>query len=266
VNAKPPLDVSADSPWAWYIGYMCARYRRAAPANPVGPTDPLLLQGAAAYDPRAGNPAGAFADAIEICNEPNQVLWPQTGMPERIAEMIVTAVGVTQAVQGPRILAPGTSDTDGAGDRANWREFTVGVLGALGDFRPGESFGWSHHNYRDTLEAVSAERSRAWGVRNLLRASGLKADGALWLTESGVDMYPRQNDPGVRRDQARLIAKNFGEMSKLPEVRTWTQHVINDTPFQNFKSGLRDDFHYQPDGPGPPRPSYDAWAALPVAA
>lgn len=266
LNARPPVDTSPTSPWAWYVGYICARYRKGAPPNPVGPTDPLLLQGASAYDPRTGNPDGAFVDAVEISNEPNQVMYPQTGMPERIAAMIVSAVAVSQELDGPRILAPGTSDTDGAGDRANWREFTRATLAALGDFTPGARFGWSHHNYRDTLEELTAERSRAKGVIDLLHASGVRGDGALWLTESGVDMYPRQNDPGMRRDQARLIEKNFGEMSRLPEVRTWTQHVINDTPFQNFKSGLRDDFHYHPDGPGPPRPSYDAWAALPVPA
>jgi hypothetical protein len=52
-------------------------------------------------------------------------------------------------------------------------------------------------------------------------------------------------------------------MRRIPEIFVWTQHVINDTYADNFKSGLRDDFDYLRPDPGPPRPSWSTWLALP---
>jgi hypothetical protein len=52
-------------------------------------------------------------------------------------------------------------------------------------------------------------------------------------------------------------------MRTIPEIFVWTQHVINDTFANNFKSGLRDNFDYLLPGPGPPRPSWSTWLALP---
>ncbi len=265
LDAKLGADVGPDSPWAWFVGYVLARYRKGAPPNPYGPREPLLSGvGVGGFDGAAGNPYGAYADAVEICNEPNQIVWPLSGLPERVATMITTAVALSDAVGGAPIIAPGTSDTDAAGkpDRLNWREFTIEVLAALGGRRFGERFGWSHHNYNDTREGLPAARTRAAEALRLVRASGV-GDGRLWLTESGLDLYPRQGDPAAQDEQARLIERNFSEMATLPGVHMWTQHVINDVPQNNFKSGLRADFTVQPAAPGRRAPRGRRWSALP---
>ena len=264
LDAKLGPDVGPDGPWAWFVGYVLARYRKGAAPNPYGPREPLLGgAGLGGFDGAAGNPDGAYADALEICNEPNQIVWPLSGLPERVATMITTAVALSDAIGGAPIIAPGTSDTDAVGkpDRLNWRDFTTDVLAALGGQRFGERFGWSHHNYNDTREGLPAARTRAVEVLRLVRASGV-GDGRLWLTESGVDLYPRQDEPPAQEEQARLIERNFNEMAKLDGVHMWTQHVINDVPQNNFKSGLRADFLSNPPRPGPRRPAYDTWAAL----
>jgi len=262
LEATPAADLTPGGPWAWFLGYMCARYKPGVPASASGPLESLAGELAG-----AGNPDGAHVAAIEVCNEPNQVMWPQNGLAGRVAQMVRSAVAVSGGLGGPRILAPGTSDTDAVGkpDRSNWRAFTTDVLDALGDFRPGRRFGWSHHNYNDTDEERSAAGSRARVVLELLRASSLEGDGRLWLTESGVNIHPDQDQPPARAAQARKLERNFAEMAKLDGVHLWTQHVINDVAQNTFKSGLRDDFLSSPPRPGTPRPAYDAWARLPGA-
>src|SRR3954452_18407515 len=69
-DRKLPLDLSANGPWAWFISHISARYNGSY--NATGPHKPGKKETSAAY---YGNPDRARADAIEIVNEPNTLLW-----------------------------------------------------------------------------------------------------------------------------------------------------------------------------------------------
>lgn len=260
LNAKLPLDLSEGGPWAWWLGHLCARYRAGAPANPAGPAD-------GPQGPSFGNPLGAVVDLIEICNEPNFLLWPQAAIHQPVAQMVRTAAAVSATLGGPGLLAPATSDfpdnpSEGPG-ATDWLVFTQRVLDSLADLRPGVPVSWSHHNYLDVKDEVNGPASRARRVADLLHGRAWPgARAKVWLTEGGVNMFPDQGDPEARLEQARKIEQSFGAMAGEPNIFMWTQHEINDVTTNDFKSGLRDEF-LPSRGPGTPRPSLYAWAGLP---
>ena len=266
LNARVPNDVGPDSPWAWFVEHLIARYRRGVAPNPAGPHAAAPGEPAAAL----GNPDGAYIDALEVCNEPNFLLWPQAGMADVAAAMIETASVLAAAPGAPAILGPATSDfpdhpheTGGATD---WLTFSERVLARLERFRPGEAVavGWSHHNYLDVSDEVSGRLSRARRVADLLHRRNWRGGGdrRLWLTEGGFDMHPNQADLDSRLAQARKLERSFTAMSAEPEPFMWTQHTICDVITNDFKSGLRDEF-VPGSGPGAPRPAWDTWARLP---
>ena len=251
-----PADLGPDSPWAWFVAYLCARYRGGP--NPIGPHEPFPGEDVTDYDPGSGNPLRARVDALEICNEPNALYWPQEGIAARVATMIRTATGLSRRLRGPRILAPSTLDSPDPADgsdpawRTDWRTFTSGVLEDLRREPPEDDFRWSHHNYRDVKREVSREWSRAGQVVRLLGGERWLGDPAraLWLTEGGYNTHPYSGDPDVLRAQARKLRRSFTEMSAQPGVFLFTQHGLNDMPGNDFKSGLRADFVLD----GEPRP------------
>jgi hypothetical protein len=264
---KLPLDVSPDSPWGWFVAYLIARYRKGSSANPVGPQDAFGQTGAG-HDPLFGNPELAAIEALEICNEPNYLGWPQDGVVQTTAEMIRSATLLSAAWGGTPILAPATSDfpdtTTGnsRGVTATvWSDFTQGVLAALAGYRPTVPLRWSHHNYRD----VRLGTSRAEQVLAMLRGAGWRSDVApLWLTEGGLNLGAHAGDPAQRGVQAASIDRSFRRTMQLSDVYLWTQHTISDKAGNDFKSGLRDDFDAS-RGPGPERPSWSTWRDLPGA-
>lgn len=243
---KLPLDISTDGPWAWFVGYLLARYR-----------------------PRAAvNPDGASIDALEICNEPNYLAWPQEGIALAVAQMIRSATALSASSGGTPILAPATSDFPDSTRRTPagvrdtvWSEFTSGVLAALRGYRSPVPLRWSHHNYRE----VRFADSRTIDALSMLRGSGWSSDVApLWLTEGGLNMGSKVEEPGEREFQASAIERSFSDALGLADVYLWTQHTITDKPGNSFKSGLRDDFA-PGRGPGGRRPSWYAWRGLPGA-
>lgn len=277
VTQRLPRDTGSESPFGWFVAHVCARYRRGAPANMSGPRVPgpgeLDLPG---LDPGSGNPSGAFVDAIEIGNEPNLMSWPLEEAPRRAAEMLVTADEWSARLEGPAILGPATSDTDGrAGLRINYLDFTRAVLRELAGWRPRGRVAWSHHNYGDMADGVA---ERLGLVRDALEAAGWH-DNAIWLTEGGYDTTPHGRAQTVvtdreRRKQARVIAEGYREAvafsaaaereGRIGVLPTFAQHVIHDqgTPTQTFKSGLRDDFRFEPPTPGARRPAWFTWRDL----
>ena len=269
LSARTPEDVSPDSPWGWFIAHLCARYRRGERAHPSGPS--VSLRSSPAHT-SGGNPDGAFIDALEVCNEPNYLLWPQAGIHLKVAAMLPSAAAISSALRGPAILGPATSDfpdhpheTPGATD---WLTFSDRVLAALAGFRsPGGRVGWSHHNYLDVSDEVSGAGSRARAVIELLDRHDWQGHGdrRLWLTEAGYDMYPRQDDPAAHLEQARKIERNYRAMSEQPGAWMWTQHTICDVVTNDFKSGLRADFR-PGAGWGAARPAFETWARLPGSA
>ena len=269
LNARVPSEVGPESPWAWFVEHLIARYRRGAAPNPLGPLAGPP-GGAAAL---LGNPDGAHIDALEVCNEPNFLLWPQAGIADAAAAMIETASALAAVPGGPMILGPATSDfpdhpheTEAATD---WLTFSERVLARLERFRPGDSaaVGWSHHNYLDVSDEVSGPLSRARRAADLLHRRNWRGGGdrRLWLTEGGFDMHPDQADLDSRLAQARKLERSFTAMSAEREPFMWTQHTISDVITNDFKSGLRDEF-VPGQGPGAPRPAWDTWARLPGSA
>jgi hypothetical protein len=255
-----PRDLTPNGPWAWFVGHLCARYRKGAPRNEDGPRR-------SGGDVKAGNPEGAWIDALEICNEPNLLFWPQEGIERAVAGMIQTAERTSGLLGGPAILAPGTSDfpdRDHGNARGlvatNWRTFTGAVLDELRGFRPTVPVYWSHHNFQDVKHRDVP--SRAERVVDLLRSRGwLTQVRPLWLTEGGYDMFPDQHQPEARARQANLIETNFERMVQAGSIYLCTQHTITDKLGNDFKSGLRDDF-VPGKGPGRPRPSWHTWTRM----
>jgi hypothetical protein len=256
-----PGDLSPSGPWAWFIAYLCARYRKGADRNSAGPRR--------AGD--VGNPDGAVIDALEIVNEPNLLLWPARAVPRAVARMIDTADLVSHRIGGPVILAPGTSDfpdqdhEDSGGTSAlGWYSFTGETLLALRGFRPRGAVYWSQHNFNDVKRIVSP--SRAEQVLGILKLQPWVSKRApLWLTEGGYNIEGAGGAQGAieaKQLQAKLIADNFNRMRRVRGIHLWTQHTITDKAGNDFKSGLRDDF-IPGQGAGAPRPAWQTWKELP---
>jgi hypothetical protein len=249
-----PIDLSPDGPWGWFVAHLCARYRRGVEPTTAGPP---------------GNPAGAWIDALEVCNEPNLLWWPQEGVGQAAAEMIRTATSIASRWgDGIAILGPGTSDFPDRNQRnerglvaTDWRTFTRDVLANLRSFRPEAPVHWSHHNFNDVKRIRTP--SRAEQTIDLLARNGwVERVQPLWLTEGGFNLYPDPADPRRRERQARLIERNFRRMRRLGDVYMWTQHTISDKAGNDFQSGLRDDF-VAGQGPGATRPAWETWRRLP---
>ncbi len=266
-DAKLPLDLSPTGPWAWFVSYLADRYGSAR-----------------------GNPEEATIWALEICNEPNLLCWPQQGVADAVAAMALTAAQVIQGRPYPALLMlPGTSDfpdadvvENGVLVASGWQAFTVGVLDRLKGLRPGGAAlpAWSHHNYRDA-KAADGRNDRAQQVIALLAERGWPGDPRLYLTEGGVDidrlgpthcpelaqeLTPDQSEAAREQCQARLIEGSFTAMS-IPEVALWTQYKINDQSSDvTTASGLRRDFRRAADGtplgPGAERPAWHVWQRL----
>jgi hypothetical protein len=244
-----PIDLSPDGPWGWFVAFLCARYSKDNPRNPDG----------------------ARLDAIEVCNEPNLLWWPQEGVGQAVAEMVRTASKVSSAWNGPDILGPGTSDFPDRNQEnerglvaTDWRSFTRDVLESLRGFRPAAPVHWSHHNFNDVKRAQVPSRAQQV-IALLARYGWVDRIEPLWLTEGGFNLHPDPADPRRKAGQARLIERNFREMLRLNDVFMWTQHSISDKAGNDFRSGLRDDFR-EGQGPGATRPAWHTWRRLPGAA
>jgi hypothetical protein len=257
---KLPLDLAVNGPWGWFIAHLLARYKQGAAVNPTGPREPAT--GESASVTRFGNPDGAAIDALEICNEPNQLYWPQEGIAVAVAQMIKTAVALSQTWGGTMVLAPASGDYPDDADIVNsrgivstaWEGFTKAVIRELRGFRPSVPMRWSHHNYRETRFGEAPDRSRRL-ARILRTARWQMGRQPIWLTEGGYNMRTLSQDPTERELQADLIAHSFLGSGHAREVYMWTQHTINDKQGNDWKGGLRDDFTWGV-GPGPPRPSW----------
>ena len=277
VTQRLPRETGPDSPFGWFVAHMCARYRSGAVVNMSGPRVPsegeLELPG---LDPGAGNPSGGVADAIEVGNEPNLMTWPQEEAPRVAAEMLRTADEWSARLRGPMILGPATSDTNGRpGVRTNYLDFTRAVLRELAGWSPRGQVAWSHHNYGDMDDGTTERLGR---VRDALEEAGWHDDG-IWLTEGGYDTTPHGRPQTVvtdreRRRQARVIEVGYRQAAafsaaaaregRIGVIPTFAQHAIHDqdSPTNTFKSGLRDDFRFDPPTPGAQRPAWFTWRDL----
>lgn len=189
---KVPADLSPTSTWARFMRTVCDR---------VGP----------------------WIHRLEICNEPNQQMWPQqtashTSDPYgpgdinihcSIAQMFQTAEQIVVGRGGsPFLFGPATSDGDaglngsptatsqGTSSRmtTRWDDFHTSLLGSLGaiNFRPRVPFQWTSHNYRDVEWNLAGPNHIAKRVRASLVGKwygwpvGDAANPLLALTEGGA--------------------------------------------------------------------------------
>jgi hypothetical protein len=258
---KLPLNLTTNGPWAWFVGYLSARYNGAY--NATGPHKPAKRETNRAY---YGNPSRAKLDALEIVNEPNTLYWPMDNIVGATATMMRTAASASAQWGGQTIVGPATSDSPDpgaarAGVSVDWQSFTSQLAAALAGWRPAVAVAWSQHNYKDVKYEDPAATSRAKQAVDVLAAAGWPHH-ELWLTEGGYNLGNSWIDPAARDAQAAKIAKSYAAMKSIPEVAMWTQHGINDISTNNFRSGLRDDFDYSLPGPGSARPAWYTWLAL----
>jgi hypothetical protein len=261
---KLPANLTTNGPWAWFIGYLSARYNGSY--NATGPHKPVRRETTAAY---YGNPSRAKIDALEIVNEPNTLYWPMDNIVGATAAMMRTAATVSAQWGRQTILAPATSDSPDPGAARpgvsmDWQTFTSQLLDVLGGWRPPVPVYWSQHNYEDVKYEDPPLTSRAKQTIDLLYAKKWKGGGDrnVWLTEGGYNLGSSWSDPAARDAQASKIQKSYEAMRTLPEVVMWTQHGIDDIGGNSFKSGLRDDFDVSLPGPGTGRPAWSVWLAL----
>lgn len=261
-----PRETGPGSPFGWFVAHMCARYRGGALPSLWGPRFPGS----------AGNPSGAFADALEVGNEPNLIAWPQEEAPRVAADMMRTADEWSSRMGGPLILGPATADTNGRpAGRTDYLDFTRAVLRELRGWAPRGRVAWSHHNYSDMARGTT---QRLEQVRLALEQAGWH-DRSIWLTEGGYDTTPHGRPQAVvtdaeRRKQARVIGGGYAQAAafsaaaerdgRIGLLPTFAQHAIHDQdrPSNTFKSGLRDDFHFDPPTPGRRRPAWFTWRDL----
>jgi len=270
-NWRFPDDLGPDSPWAWFLSHLLARYLPETAPNPAGPR----------VGPReslsTGNAYGAYVDSVEICNEPNLFPWPQgEGGVDAIAatvQMFKTAEELARPF-GTSLLGPATADlpTHARTASTDYAAFTRGVAAGLKGWLPRVPVSWSHHNYTDT-RLGSTERYAT--VCDILRQEGWHDQRAqIWLTEGGLDLGP--STPAVsplEADQARLMAIAWEKLQALSDrheaagtigqVYTFGQHTLEDVPFREAVFSLRRPAGPLGEGEGTPRPAYEVWRGLP---
>ena len=191
-------------------------------------------------------------DAIEVVNEPNLQLWPQTGVHEAVARMIATARDAIG--DGPAVVGPATSDRVGSNRLStDHLDFARALISEL-EVRPDA---WSHHTYGD-VENDTAERLAAAG--RLVRAAW--PDMPIQVTETGARLTSiaraerLRDDTVVRRRQAELISRGY-ERLRTGKAGAGVELVLQYLFITdiNYDSGLC-------ELDGRPRPSYFAWAQL----
>lgn len=270
-NWRFPTELGPDSPWAWFVAHLLARYARGTAPNPVGPR---VGPGGALS---TGNAYGAHVQAVEICNEPNLFPWPQGEGGENAIAATVQMFKTAEALAHPfgtAILGPGTADLPPLQGRrlTEYDRFTRGVAIGLRGWRPRVAVGWSHHNYTDIRRGSSARYAE---VCQILTEEGWHDRSAkIWLTEGGLDLGP--STPAVSAfedEQARLIATGWAQLQALSDrheaqgtigqVFAFGQHTLEDLPQRVASFSLRRPADALGRGEGVPRPAYAVWRDLP---
>ena len=231
VTFKLPADLSPASAWGRWLDAVVGRY--------------------------AGR-----ADAIEIVNEPNLQLWPQSGVVAAVAQMMETAAVVAaRHADAPLLAGPATADVDtGSPQRTPFDEFTRDLLDRLDQhgFDPGPRFAWSHHNYGDVENDLAGAQSSVARVRATLTGRWRGAPDLL-VTESGarLDRLGAADAATARLKQAELIERSLRRLAFGPDgagVGLVFQYLFVTDP--TYDSGLC-------NLDGSPRPAYYAWSQLP---
>lgn len=281
-----PTDVTTNSPFGWFVAHLLLRYRASNPRPaPAGTTSNFSS---------TGNPQGAYISFLEVANEPNLLMWPQSsgGTTASLvtAVMTQTAEAYCNAYGGPALLGPGISDfpttstsqggqvtatgaVQFASEYANWMRY----LKYQGNATPRVYLGLTEHNYQDVRYGRSDPQtggtladSRARSMLGAANTYGWHDPTRCYLTEGGWVLA----NPSEANLQAQRVALNFNEMkAQLPEAKLWTQHCINNSAYDSRKYGMRADATGEippgstgplppPPVPGADRPLLATWASL----
>ena len=273
-DAQVPDSLSPDGPWGWFIDYLISRYKRGVPANTPGPQ----------AGNQFGNPSSAFVHALEIVNEPNITMYPQAGLPSKVADMMKSSSTLAARAGWPAtgqfLLAPGLSDynpesnnlsttVNGVVVRTRYNEFAEAVLGLV----RGASFptyvGWSQHNYYDIkypFASTATPNSRAQRIQQLLGTTAYPGgiyqglNNLVWLTEGG---YQKEflTTNGLVEDYDRQRPKcdaNYSRMLNTPGIYMWSQYIVFNRADEDevtgefvdtFLSGVGDGYYSEPPRP-----------------
>jgi hypothetical protein len=246
-----PDRVDIDSAWADFIERLVLRY------NPTNPQRSGLIT------------------ALEVVNEPNGQMRPQTGMVNAVADMMITAKAVklrnNLGSTYPLLLAPalvdykrGDSVNSSPSDPADFTyigDFTDNLLNTLDSkgFAAGPWFGWSQHNHVD-IEANRFEPDTAMtliGGKLKNRWAGWsnpdKTAPRIWLTEGGARLtkiksyyFPNPNSPPtpsqLRSKQSDLLHNNLARVKGSPYPALFMYYLF--TSHWDYDCGLRDSYSY----------------------
>lgn len=143
---RPPLDVSMNGPWAVMMWTLMSGYNRFNPNT------------------YSWKPVYAYADIIEVCNEPNLKWWPQvdsfgvSNVHCIVTQMFQTAKAIQDTTSFQPVLGGPASDDQflTAGEnrkRTSYDLFTENLLVLLDAFAflPTKNFVWTHHHYVDMV-------------------------------------------------------------------------------------------------------------------
>jgi hypothetical protein len=218
-------------------------------------------------------------DVLELCNEPNSQMKPQTSIHVVVRDMFQTAMDIS-AARGHRIFigGPGLDDTSSSSSSVTPYQTFMTEFFKL-NFRPHSKFVWTHHNYADVEGADSAfsggTSDSAATAANMLRGQWAGySDGsgpALLNTEGGARVakmpsYPSSGTPTATQQAQALSEQATRNDNKWaaymrvpldgsrPQVAMHTQYLVYDAPeLPNKYSGLCNTL---PSG-GAKRPVFD---------
>jgi hypothetical protein len=289
LSQRYPHDQDADSPWAWWVGYLCARYA-IAPANPYGPhLTAYSGENASGYTISLGNPSGAFAQFIQMMNEPNYQWYPQqsagAGWGPDIACVITTMAQSADAIAAfvkaaqpfaPNLLMPGLADVGTSVNspimQTNYNDVAGQAAGVLNNWSPASGYvGWAHHFYSDVKEGpLNNGQYRFEKLIGTLQANswGGSKKGAVYLTEGGYHFDVSSGPPYTVTNQANQTKVQAAGLKYVyARARTNTsalkpgvllQYFINDSNQSKFQSSLRGPIVNGQPNPSP-YPVYQAW-------
>ena len=301
---KVPTNLNARGPWADWIGFLIERY--GLTQNKINPNrQPCSYN----FNGEGCGDYQRYVDFLEIVNEPNLTHWPQRNandnliMPLYVARMFRAAKGELDrrnrivAGQLPpgsrttlRLLGPALSDSTETNDRrTSYYEFTRELFKRLDsiNFRAGDNFAWSHHNYGDVeygrygqtrtvrVDPDDCDTNSAAWLRRLLRvgAAGYRWEGwpdldhpKLLITEGGarlsrlISLYniAPTNLRDLQSLQAGLVKANFLKMdlgSLSPGIAMTTNYLTYSDP--RYDTGLMD-FLFNPT-PNDQTPGCEVW-------
>jgi hypothetical protein len=257
-EARIPSDCSVTGPWATFISFIANRYNKLNPNRP-GPN--------------------CHIDFLEVVNEPNGALWPQSNIHCVVGQMFQTAQTITDYTGGePGLMGPATWDGN-FGDTQQYTSYPtfqynlISLLISAQGWTPRSNFCWTIHQYGDveTDNLVTAPVTQQLLTGKWNGMGGISTPW-VWVTESGyrvntnaaISAYPDANQRLYH--QADVVGRNFTRMNNDTDGRgrgIASACVYLNYTDRNFDTGLHEPAEDPPPYGGARRPVFNTWASLP---